>query len=152
MKKQIEKRAQRIVDHLPVLMRFFHRFSHSVLIEAEMTLPQFQTFSAFSWQDNWNLSDLAEFLQIKNPAASELVDRLVKSGLLQRETNPNDRRQTILTLTDQGKTFLSERKQRLLEGYQRLLNEMSVEDQKRVEFAFSELYQISLAFMEKENT
>lgn len=149
MNKSIQKRAKTLVDELPFLMRFFHRFSHTVLHKAELTLPQFQTLSAFTLKDQWNLTDLSDYLQVKLPAASELVDRLVKSKLLSRKTNELDRRQTIITLTKKGKLFLRRRHKQLLVGYERLLKELSATDQKRLEHAFAELYQIALNYTQK---
>ncbi|MDK9701122.1 MAG: MarR family transcriptional regulator, partial [bacterium] len=91
------ERAKNMVSTFPYLMKVFHRLGAGAVSELEITLPQYQTLVAFTVRDTWSVSDLALFLQIKPPAASELVDRLVKAEFIERETNPNDRRQTILT-------------------------------------------------------
>ncbi|MCX7834855.1 MAG: MarR family transcriptional regulator [bacterium] len=149
MRNDIQRRSQKIVNELPTIMRFFHHFSAKVLNEAELTLPQFQTFSAFSFQEEWNLTDLSKYLQIKLPATSELVDRLVKADLLSRKQNPLDRRKTMISLTKKGKQFLQRRRKRLLTGYERLLTKLSLQDQKRIERAFGELYRIALTYQKK---
>lgn len=48
------------------------------------------------------LSELAEALDVNPATASELVERMVEAGLVQRETNPKDRRQIQLSLTEEA--------------------------------------------------
>lgn len=49
-----------------------------------------------------SLSDLAETLGADQATASALVDRLFAANLVQRETDPGDRRRTSLTPTRQA--------------------------------------------------
>ncbi|HEY4376591.1 MAG TPA: MarR family transcriptional regulator [Acidimicrobiales bacterium] len=46
--------------------------------------------------------DLLRALKVTKQAASQLVDTLVLRGYLERETNPDDRRRMVVTLTDRG--------------------------------------------------
>lgn len=46
--------------------------------------------------------DLTSLLLISQPSLSRLIDRLVKDGLVERRADPEDRRGTILSLTDAG--------------------------------------------------
>ncbi|MDK9701150.1 MAG: MarR family transcriptional regulator, partial [bacterium] len=95
-------------------------------------------------------SDLALFLQIKPPAASELVDRLVKAEFIERETNPNDRRQTILTLSDKGKRIIAQRQEQLVNTYLKMLERMKPKEQKALEQAFVTLARVAKAMDDKE--
>lgn len=45
------------------------------------------------------LSELAAGTGVAPPTASEVVDRLVGAGLVERETDPRDRRRVVLRLT-----------------------------------------------------
>lgn len=49
---------------------------------------------------------LAERLQIRHHSAVELVDRLVKRGLVARRRDDGDRRQVVVTLRPAGETVL----------------------------------------------
>lgn len=49
------------------------------------------------------LSELAEHLHIAPRSATEVVDGLEQRGLVERRPDPNDRRATLIALTDQGK-------------------------------------------------
>lgn len=50
------------------------------------------------------LSELSEHLHIAPRSATEVVDGLEQRGLVERRPDLNDRRATLVALTDQGKT------------------------------------------------
>jgi len=54
------------------------------------------------------ISNIGEKLGISNAAASQMLDRLVKLGLISRQEDPKDRRGKILTLTRKGNQILQE--------------------------------------------
>lgn len=49
------------------------------------------------------MSEVSRRMMVSNGATTSLVDRLVEDGLVQREPHPEDRRTTLLHLTDQGR-------------------------------------------------
>jgi DNA-binding MarR family transcriptional regulator len=49
------------------------------------------------------LSELSEHLHIAPRSATEVVDELEQRGLVERRSDPNDRRVTLVALTDHGK-------------------------------------------------
>ena len=53
------------------------------------------------------ISELADHLLIKNNSAVELVSRLVKAGLVARETSSEDRRTTCVRITQKGEEVLA---------------------------------------------
>lgn len=48
--------------------------------------------------------DIAEGIGVTVGAASKLVDRLERSGLVERRPNPDDRRSSLIALTDEGES------------------------------------------------
>ena len=52
------------------------------------------------------LHRIAEHLGVSNAAASQMVDRLVGMGLLERSEDPDDRRAKALALTEKGKALV----------------------------------------------
>ena len=50
-----------------------------------------------------SLSDLAEVLQLRLHSVGELADRAVENGLVERRTDPDDGRRSLLSLTDEGR-------------------------------------------------
>ncbi|MGA1835949.1 MarR family transcriptional regulator [Herbiconiux sp. 11R-BC] len=54
------------------------------------------------------VQDLADTIGITPGAASKLVDRLETRGLVARQSNPADRRSSVLALTAEGQALLAE--------------------------------------------
>ena len=54
------------------------------------------------------VSELGDHLGITYPAVSQMLDRLVDEGLIQRTEDPNDRRSKQIVLTDKGMDTLNE--------------------------------------------
>ena len=50
------------------------------------------------------LSELSDHLRIAARSTTEVVDGLQDQGLVERQPDPHDRRATLVTLTDQGRS------------------------------------------------
>ncbi len=53
------------------------------------------------------ISDLAERLHLAHSTVSGLIGQMIDSGLVQRDTDPSDRRAAVVTVTEAGRTQLS---------------------------------------------
>jgi DNA-binding MarR family transcriptional regulator len=84
--------------------------------EAQLTSTQAAALRLIDHSDCSTLSDLAALLDVSNAAASKMVDRLERRGLIARRQGKEDRRETELSLTDLGR--------RLLERYENLKTDM----------------------------
>jgi DNA-binding MarR family transcriptional regulator len=56
------------------------------------------------------INTLASHLGISNPAVSQMIEKLVRSGMVRRIDNPHDRRGKLLELTQEGKDLVSQAK------------------------------------------
>ncbi|MEV6019332.1 MarR family transcriptional regulator [Streptomyces sp. NPDC051997] len=72
-------------------------------VEERVTLPQFRMLVVLSARGATKLVALAELLQVAPSTAMRMVDRLITAGLADRQTNPDNRRETLLRLTDEGR-------------------------------------------------
>ncbi len=54
------------------------------------------------------VSDIGDELGVTSAAASQLLDRLVQQGLIQRSEDPRDRRVKQIVLTEKGRRILEE--------------------------------------------
>jgi len=66
------------------------------------TVPQLRGLLFVRRHPGCSLSTLAEHLGMTPPACSGLADRLVRAGLLERTTDPHERRRVQLRLTAEG--------------------------------------------------
>jgi DNA-binding MarR family transcriptional regulator len=75
-----------------------------------MTPGQMGILFLLKSKNNRSMSELSKFLHIDNSAITRLVDRLEKSRLVKRESNPDDRRQYIIVITPEGIKEISKAK------------------------------------------
>jgi DNA-binding MarR family transcriptional regulator len=68
-----------------------------------------------------DVSKIGEFTGVSNAAASQMLERLVQTGLVERKENPDDRRVKSLSLTDKGRQLV----QRGFEVRQRWMGELT---------------------------
>jgi DNA-binding MarR family transcriptional regulator len=77
-------------------------------VEERVTLPQFRMLVVLSMGDATKLVTLAEHLRVAPSTAMRMVDRLIAAGLADRQTNPGNRRETLLRLTTEGRRTVAE--------------------------------------------
>jgi DNA-binding MarR family transcriptional regulator len=72
-------------------------------VEERVTLPQFRMLVVLSARGATKLVALADLLQVAPSTAMRMVDRLIAAGLAERHLNPDNRRETLLQLTEEGR-------------------------------------------------
>jgi MarR family transcriptional regulator, multiple gene regulator MgrA len=73
----------------------------------QLALSQLKLLTLISpTHHRFKVTDVADFLDISNAAASRAIDRLVQKGLVDRTIAPDNRRAVDLTLTDRGVELL----------------------------------------------
>ncbi|WP_118132497.1 MarR family winged helix-turn-helix transcriptional regulator [Oceanicella sp. SM1341] len=66
------------------------------------------------------IADLAEAVKLSSTAASRMVERMVRAGLVQRRENPEDRRQKYVELTPAGVSHVEELRSSITQIYSEL--------------------------------
>ena len=74
----------------------------SVWIDLDLSMAQLKTLMTLYNRGPMSIGQIAECLDIGQPTASHLVDRLVQTGLVQRTEDPLDRRRTLAQLSPGG--------------------------------------------------
>jgi DNA-binding MarR family transcriptional regulator len=67
-----------------------------------ISMPQLSTLFYLRWQEHCGVSDIGESLGVTSAAASQMIDRMVALGLLERSEDPLDRRAKHIVLTSKG--------------------------------------------------
>lgn len=75
--------------------------------EVSLSLSRLKTLSFLAGTPDASLSALAEHLLVGVPTASRLVDELVEQGLVDRRSDPDDRRRLLLRSTPAGAEALA---------------------------------------------
>jgi MarR family transcriptional regulator, organic hydroperoxide resistance regulator len=72
-----------------------------------LSMPQFRLLMQLYYQGTaCGISQISDDMAITNPAASQLVEKLVQTGLLDRAEDPNDRRAKMVTISEKGREFV----------------------------------------------
>jgi DNA-binding MarR family transcriptional regulator len=80
-------------------------------LHLDLTMGQLKTLAALASDQAMNVSTLAETLGVSKPTASILVDQVVQRGLAERTEDPEDRRRTLVTLTQAGSNLVAQLRQ-----------------------------------------
>jgi DNA-binding MarR family transcriptional regulator len=72
----------------------------------EYTLPQLRLLAMVDKTDVQHVTEVADFLDVSNAAASKAVDRLVRRGLIERRESKRDRRAIHLLITQKGRDVI----------------------------------------------
>lgn len=96
----------------------------------QLTLPQLEVLHFVRDNEHPPMRDIADYLKVKAPTATALINELVALKLLSRTAHAADRRQIRLSLTKRGETILNtcvERKEKVINE---MLNHLAPKDRK----------------------
>ncbi|MXY19806.1 MAG: MarR family transcriptional regulator [Dehalococcoidia bacterium] len=103
VRQKLENRFVRVAEQL-------NRQMHSGQLDEwegmDMTIPQIRTLVLLERVDSARMTDIAIYIGRALSATTTVVDRLVERGLVDRVSDPNDRRLVMCELTDTGRQVL----------------------------------------------
>ncbi len=114
-------------------MRGWGRYAKST----GLSMPQFSIMMQLHYKGACGMSKVSEGFDITPAAASQLVDKLVQSGLLQRVEDPHDRRAKLLSLTDKGRDLVLQGIQERYRWVDELAGKLSAEERSQISEALN---------------
>ena len=127
---------ERLARLYPDLMRQMARLRSLVHEGSDLTYNQYKTLLTVARCGSCTLGDLGRELEVAMSSASQMVDRLVIQGLLERTPSPGDRRQIRIDLTTTGRILIDELQSSTLSGFQRVLTRLTAAEQEVLVDAF----------------
>ena len=79
-------------------MRGWNHFAKST----GLSMPQFSILMQLHYKGACGMSEISERFDVSAAAASQLVDKLVQAGYIERTEDPHDRRAKLLKLSNNG--------------------------------------------------
>ena len=76
-----------------------------------LSTPQIHALMYIFHAGECQISDIGNLADVSNAAASQLVERLVQQGLVDRREDPTDRRNKRVSLTEMGKKLFQKQNQ-----------------------------------------
>lgn len=101
------------------------------LLELDLTLPQAQVLRVLR-RGPIPTGRLAAELRISAPAITQLTDRLIRKGLIEREASVDDRRSVIVALSPEGRQLVDQFRQRRSQIFSGALAQLSEAEQAQV--------------------
>lgn len=120
MGKSINEFAKEMSVLMPRLVRaFLAKQSGMITKSGDITVPQIAILHILKDLVKCKMTEIAKFLNVTTSAATGVVDRMVKSGLLKRVRVRGDRRIINVKLTPKGKktinTIFKEREKMMID-------------------------------------
>lgn len=109
-------------------MKDFKRFMNS----AGLSFSQVNTLMRLHHSGACGVSDIGDHLGITSAASSQMVERLVGQGLLERSEDPQDRRGKQITLTDKGRALIRQSVEARSRWLEELTASLTLEEQEQI--------------------
>lgn len=97
-----------------------------------LSMPQFSILMQLHYRGDFSISEVSERFGISVPAASQLVEKLVQAGYLERAEDPNDRRARLLSLSTKGKKLIEQGFKRRYRWIDKLMSLLNSEERAKV--------------------
>lgn len=121
--------VERLAELTMFLQRHFLISLTHQTSELKLSIPQYTLLGFLSAKGALTMGHLAALMGHSTPAATGLVDRLCRSGLVRRTTSPEDRRQVLVEITGNGKVVVENARQELVSCLNDISSRLSPEDQ-----------------------
>jgi DNA-binding MarR family transcriptional regulator len=122
------------------MQRSFHDFQR-FMEESDLSPSQTASLMRLYHCGASGVSDIGKHLGITRPAASQLVERMVQQGLLERAEDPHDRRFKKVRLTPKGSAVVEGGVQARLQWIEQLTARFTPEEQNTILAALTLLSQ-----------
>lgn len=126
----LEDREQQLDEIFSSFRCIIHNFQQLMWKDAEelgITSTQLMVLRKLEAHPDVGITELADLLHLGNSAASGVVDRMVKAGLITRQRSESDKRIFKLAMTDKGRD-IRERSKQALRSHLEPLSNIPAED------------------------
>ncbi|MBY0423067.1 MAG: MarR family transcriptional regulator [Parvularculaceae bacterium] len=104
-----------------------------------VSIPEWRVLAVISQQPRMAARDVVAMTPLDKMAVSRAVAALEEKGLVRRTEDPDDRRVAILSLSPEGRVVFNRIAALALDFERRLLDDLSVDEQKRLRAALAQL-------------
>ena len=114
---------------------FMHRSMRGWGLFAKSTglsMPQFSILMQLHHKGSCGMSAISERFDVSAAAASQLVDKLVQAGYIERTEDPSDRRAKLLKLSANGVKLVDEGIQKRYRWMDELVGQLTAEERGKV--------------------
>jgi len=93
-------------------------------VPRDISLTSLATLSTLDRTGTKRITELATLEGVTQPSMTTLIASLEKQGLVQRDGDPNDKRVSLVSLTDAGREYMLRRRRAGTEAFATLVSEL----------------------------
>jgi DNA-binding MarR family transcriptional regulator len=138
----MEKSKDQIINEILQMGFFMSQRQVDCWLGLKFTVSQLKTLVYIEFHSGVCIRDLSRVLETTQPYATNLVDSLVKAGLVIRKENSEDRRILSLKTTSKGKKLIADLRDSFTSKMSEYLNQLNLEQLQALAGAFQPLIQI----------
>jgi len=122
------------IDLLSIPPLIFRQIRRKVIkttfadLKGGITLHQFEIIRLLEQEGELHIAEIGDRLHIARAQMTQLIDRLVRLSLVERQTDLTDRRTTIVTLSRYGRAVWKEHKAGVMHAVQEAVSQLPDED------------------------
>jgi DNA-binding MarR family transcriptional regulator len=102
----IDKFSEKFEELFPDLAKGFMRTQQNELVKGNISLPQFFVLNYLYRKGESIMSDISKYMSTTLSASTGIINRMVKTGLIARHHDENDRRLVKIHLTQKGRKIV----------------------------------------------
>ncbi len=141
------ERLARISPHVMTLTGFFHGVFRAVPgsgADIRTNVVRYHILKSLEARGPHHPTELSARLNVKKNTLSELLDRMVRDGLVERAFVPDDRRKVILSLTPRGRSAVGHFETGLVEHINDYLTSFEEKDRRELVESLESLIRIMM--------
>ena len=114
-------------------MNIHKRIKNRCFMDHDLTFTQAEVLGFIGPAGEKTMKNIADYLQITPPSATEIITELEKKGLIKRKGDKKDRRVVFITLTDLSKKFYSSLLKQKKLIFKKMISKLTKKDKKELE-------------------
>lgn len=150
MKKDTKKQPEipeerydlKIIQALRRIMRAVDIHSRKLSLDYNITGPQLITLMSVAEKGPLTLAAIARDIHLSASTLVGIVDRLEEKGFVKRERSAKDRRQVNISVTEEGRRFVSRAPSPLQETLIEAFNELAVDEQATIAHSLQRIVEL----------
>lgn len=115
--------SQKFIETLILIHNNFYRQTN-----LPIPLNQFGTLMVLFTEESVSITDISHILNISKQQMTTVIDKLVCNGMVQKKTDPKDRRRSVITLTPAGQKIIDDQNERVRQLFNQHMQQLNQEE------------------------
>ncbi|MBZ9633619.1 MarR family winged helix-turn-helix transcriptional regulator [Clostridium sp. FP1] len=109
-----------------------HKREYKTIKEGGLTVSQFAVLEILYHKGDLRVCEIIDKILSTGGNMTVVIDNLVKANLVKRLTDPKDRRVNLISITEEGKSFISDIFPKHLENINEIFSSLTIEEKKNL--------------------